>query len=62
MEKGAILILCFEFNCSNDGAILAFFLDFWAKKSALKYSITKENRSVKLYVKGDEKELGKFSD
>ncbi len=62
MEEGAVLILCFEFSCSNDGAILAFFLDFWAKKSALKYSITKEQKYIKLYIEGDEKELGKFSD
>lgn len=62
MEKGAVLILCFEFNCANDGSILAFFLDFWAKKSALKYSITSQNRLVRLYIEGDEKQLGKFSD
>lgn len=62
MEKGAILILCFEFSCANDGSVLAFFLDFWAKKSALKYSITAQNRSIKLYVEGNENELAKFSD
>lgn len=62
MEKGAILILCFEFSCASDGLVLAFFLDFWAKKSALKYSITTQNGSIKLYVEGDEKELARFSD
>lgn len=56
------MILCFEFSCANDGLVLAFFLDFWAKKSALKYSITAQNGSIKLYVEGDENELARFSD
>lgn len=56
------MILCFEFSCASDGLVLAFFLDFWAKKSALKYSITAQNGSIKLYVEGDENELARFSD
>lgn len=62
MEKGAILIICFEFNFASSQKTLGFFLGFWAKKSGLKYAITYDNSIINLYVKGDEAGLSKFND
>ncbi len=62
MEKGAILILHFEFKFNNNQKTLAFFLEYWAKKSGLDYSITFKNDDINLYINGDEQSLSKFND
>lgn len=56
------MILCFEFEYSNLNDNLAFFLDFYAKESTLEYSIQREGYTIRLYVKGEQDELLKFSD
>ena len=56
------MILCFEFEYSNSNDNLAFFLNFYAKKSELTYSFEKDGRFLRLYIKGDQEELLKFSD
>ncbi|QCD52622.1 hypothetical protein [Campylobacter sp. RM16192] len=56
------MILCFEFEYSNLNDNLAFFLDFYAKSSGLEYSIQREDYILRLYVKGKQDELLKFSD
>ncbi|NLK66390.1 MAG: hypothetical protein GX282_02825, partial [Campylobacteraceae bacterium] len=56
------MILEFKFNYINKTNLLAYFLDFYAKKSKLPYSIYKENDVISLFVEGKEEELLKFSD
>lgn len=62
MEKGAVLILRFEFVVTNKFAVFAYFLDFWAKKSLLNYSLNFSYPKVFLYVQGENDELARFSD
>lgn len=56
------LILKFEFLFTNSLKIIAFFLDFWAKKSKLDYSIKFDKNMIYLYVSGNDKELSQFND
>ena len=56
------MIIEFKFNYTNKANFLAYFLDFYAKKSSLPYSIYKENNDISLFVEGSEEEVLKFSD
>lgn len=56
------MILVYEFEYANSNDNLAFFLNFYAKKSKLPYGIERESSFVRLYIKGEEEELLKFSD
>ncbi|EKR7974455.1 hypothetical protein P9H48_001637, partial [Campylobacter fetus] len=56
------MILHFEFKFNNNQKTLAFFLEYWAKKSGLDYSITFKNDDINLYINGDEQSLSKFND
>lgn len=56
------MIIAFKFNYTNKNNFLAYFLEFYAKKSSLSYSITKEGDILTLFVEGEEKDLLKFSD
>lgn len=55
------MILRFEFDLSGAFDITAFFLDFWAKKSGVKYAIEFTKNKISLFVDGDEKMLDEFS-
>ena len=54
------MILHFTFF-SRAGHI-AFFVNFWAKRSGMKYALRQNDESCELFIEGDEAELGKFSD
>ncbi len=61
------MILKFEFDYAGEGDYFAFLLDFWAKKSGLKYALTKANNprggaKISLFVEGSDAELARFSD
>lgn len=56
------MILCFKFDFSSNLPTLEFFLDFWANKSGLKYSLQKDENLIKLFVQGSNEELINFSD
>lgn len=61
MAKGTILILKFKFDFCGGINLFAIFLDFWAKKSGLKYQICNQNKFIELFVQGDKDELDKFN-
>ncbi|MDO5045814.1 hypothetical protein [Campylobacter sp.] len=56
------MILAYEFEYANSNENLAFFLNFYAKKSGLRYSMDRENFLAKLYIEGEQAELLSFSD
>lgn len=41
---------------------IAFFVDFWARRSNLRYALRQDEQSCELFIEGSESELGKFSD
>lgn len=41
---------------------IAFFVNFWAKRSGMKYALRQNADSCELFIEGDEISLGKFSD
>lgn len=54
--------IVYEFVYNSNNGVLSYFLDFYAKKFDLKYSITKENELLRLFVSGDKDEVVKFND
>ncbi|QKF64738.1 hypothetical protein [Campylobacter corcagiensis] len=56
------MILAYKFEYTHKIPYLAYFLDYYAKKSNLKYTITFKNSEIILYVDASEDELLKFSD
>ncbi|PSM51402.1 hypothetical protein CBLAS_0970 [Campylobacter blaseri] len=56
------MIISYEFKYLNKNNFLIFFLEYYAKKSNLNYSIISNNSTIKLFVEGDEEEQVKFSD
>ena len=41
---------------------IAFFVDFWARRSNLRYALRQNDDSCELFIQGSESELAKFSD
>lgn len=56
------MILVYEFEYANSNENLAFFLNFYAKKSGFSYGIEQEGLYTRLYLEGEQEELLKFSD
>lgn len=56
------MIVAFRFFYTNKNSFLAYFLDYYAKKSTLKYTINKNDDEITLFIEGSEEELLKFSD
>lgn len=56
------MIVAFEFNYLNKNALIGYFLDFYAKKSALLFRITSSQGLITLFACGEEDEILKFSD
>ncbi|QKG29272.1 hypothetical protein [Campylobacter sp. RM16187] len=56
------MILTYEFEYANSNENLAFFLNFYAKKSKLSYGIEREGSFIRLHLEGEQEELLKFSD
>ena len=56
------MIVAFEFNYLNKNALIGYFLDFYAKKSALSFRITSSQGLITLFACGEEDEILKFSD
>lgn len=62
MIKRGEMIVAFEFNYLNKNALIGYFLDFYAKKSALSFRITSSQGLITLFACGEEDEILKFSD
>lgn len=62
MIKRGEMIVAFEFNYLNENALIGYFLDFYAKKSALLFRITSSQGLITLFACGEEDEILKFSD
>ena len=62
MIKRGEMIVAFEFNYLNENALIGYFLDFYAKKSALSFRITSSQGLITLFACGEEDEILKFSD
>jgi len=60
--KRGEMIVAFEFNYLNENALIGYFLDFYAKKSALSFRITSSQGLITLFACGEEDEILKFSD
>lgn len=56
------MIVQFKFSYLSENKILAYFLDFYAKNSGLKYSLHRKDKEISLYVEGESDELLKFGD
>ena len=56
------MIVAYEFNYLNENAMIAHFLLFYARKSALEFCLKKEASLISLFVRGGEDEILKFSD
>lgn len=56
------MIVAYEFNYLNENALIAHFLLFYARKSALEFCLKKEASLISLFVRGGEDEILKFSD
>ncbi|NLY04104.1 MAG: hypothetical protein GXZ15_04615 [Campylobacter sp.] len=56
------MILAYKFNYTHTSGYLAYFLDYYAKLSDLRYSINFSGNELTLCVDADEDELLKFSD
>ena len=56
------MIVTYEFNYINENALIAHFLLFYARKSALEFCLKKEASLISLFVRGGEDEILKFSD
>ena len=56
------MIVAYEFNYLNENALIAHFLLFYARKSALDICLKKEANLISLFVRGGEDEILKFSD
>ena len=55
------MIVAYEFNYLNENALIAHFLLFYARKSALEFCLKKEASLISLFVSGGEDEILKFS-
>lgn len=62
MIKRGEMIVAFEFNYLNKNALIGYFLNFYAKKSALSFRITSSQGLITLFACGEEDEILKFSD
>lgn len=62
MIKRGEMIVAFEFNYLNKNALIGYFLDFYAKKTALSFRITSSQGLITLFACGEEDEILKFSD
>ncbi|MDA3042663.1 MULTISPECIES: hypothetical protein [unclassified Campylobacter] len=56
------MIISFKFDYLNNNGLIAYFLDFYARKAGLKYALNLGKNLTTLYVEADEKELLEFSD
>ena len=56
------MIVAYEFNYLNENAMIAHFLLFYARKSALEFCLKKEASLISLFVRDGEDEILKFSD
>ncbi|MBR8462905.1 hypothetical protein KDE12_08650 [Campylobacter sp. faydin G-105] len=62
IRQKVCMTLNFSFTYLNSNDNFVFFLNFYAQKSGLEYTIVRENRQIILSVSGDEDELLAFAD
>ena len=56
------MIISFKFDYLNDNGLIAYFLDFYARKSGLKYALNLDKNLTTLFIEAEEDEALEFSD